>query len=299
MAMSASTGTGTGTIIASYGNRGRIDTGGPKPAHYVMKGRRQRAVCGDRVDWQRQDTGHELLITHIHERDNTLERPDSRGRPELVAANLSRLVVVITPEPEADLFIADRYLCAAELMPADALVVWNKADLQAPPADVLQYEDLGYPLLQTSALTGAGIGPLRAKLETGVSMLVGQSGVGKSSLINQLLPDADVATGELSAASGEGRHTTTASFMHTLTREGRLIDSPGVREFAPVIHDPQRIQLGFREIAAAAMECRFSNCQHLREPNCAVKNAVASGAVSSRRYESYKRLHNTARDLLK
>lgn len=296
--MSTDEQTGSGTIIASYGNRGRIDTGTGKPHAYVMKGKRQRAVCGDRVDWRTQSAGHELLITRIHDRDNTLERPDSRGKTEPIAANVSRLLVVVTPEPEADLFIADRYLCAAELMGAEALLVWNKADLQPLPDAVREFADLGYPLLETSALDGMGIEALREQLTTGVSMLVGQSGVGKSSLINQLLPNAEVATGELSAASGEGKHTTTASFMHKLPGGGCLIDSPGVREFAPVINDPQRIQVGFREIAEHAIDCRFANCQHLREPNCAVKAAVETGAISARRYESYKRLQNTARSLL-
>jgi ribosome biogenesis GTPase len=288
----------TGLVVASFGNRGHLDPGDGTAHRFVLKGRRLRAVCGDRVNWQAQPQGNELLVTAINERDNALERPDSRGRTELVAANLSRLVIVLAPEPEPDFFIADRYLCAAEMMAAEALIIWNKNDLKATiPAEIKNYQTLGYSLLEMSAKSASGLEEFSAALATDISMLVGQSGVGKSSLINQLVPDADVATSELSAASREGKHTTTASIMHTLPSGGRLIDSPGVREFAPVIRDPARVQIGFKEIVDLAAECRFSNCQHLREPNCAIKAAVESGTVTARRYESYKRLRSSAETL--
>jgi ribosome biogenesis GTPase len=288
----------TGLVVASFGNRGQLDPGDGSAQRYVLKGRRLRVVCGDRVDWQAQAQGNELLVTAVHERDNALERPDSRGRTELVAANLSRLVVVLAPEPEPDFFIADRYLCAAEMMATDALIIWNKSDLNAPiPAEIKNYRALGYRLLEVSTKTDSGLKELLTTLATDISMLVGQSGVGKSSLINNLIPDTDVAIGELSSASREGKHTTTASIMHTLPSGGRLIDSPGVRDFAPVIRDPARVQIGFKEIIERAAECRFSNCQHIREPNCAIKAAIESGAVTERRYESYKRLRSNAESL--
>jgi ribosome biogenesis GTPase len=288
----------TGLVVASFGNRGHLDPGDGSVQRYVLKGRRLRVVCGDRVDWQTQPKGNELLVTAIHERDNVLERPDSRGRSELAAANLSRLVIVLAPEPEPDFFIADRYLCAAEMMATEALIIWNKCDLDATiPAEMETYRSLGYALMETSTSIARGLPEFAAALATDISMLVGQSGVGKSSLINQLVPNADVATSELSAASREGKHTTTASIMHTLPSGGRLIDSPGVREFAPVIRDPTRVEIGFREIIERAAECRFSNCQHLREPDCAIKAAVESGIVAARRYESYKRLRNSAEAL--
>jgi ribosome biogenesis GTPase len=290
----------TGLVVASFGNRGHLDPGDGTAQRYVVKGRRLRVVCGDRVTWQTQAKGNELLVTAIHERTNALERPDSRGRSELAAANLARLVIVLAPEPEPDFFIADRYLCAAEMMGAETLILWNKCDLNAPiPAEIESYRALGYPLIETSANTTDDLTELTTALATDISMLVGQSGVGKSSLINQLIPDADVKIGELSSASREGKHTTTASIMHTLPSGGRIIDSPGVREFTPVIRDPASVQMGFREIIERAAECRFSNCQHLREPNCAIKAAVDSGIVAARRYESYKRLRNSAEALAK
>ena len=288
----------TGLVVASFGNRGQLDPGDGSAQRYVLKGRRLRVVCGDRVDWQVQPQGNELLVTAVHERDNALERPDSRGRTELVAANLSRLVIVLAPEPEPDFFIADRYLCAAEMMATDALIIWNKSDLNAPiPAEIENYRALGYRLLEVSTKTDSGLKELLTTLATDISMLVGQSGVGKSSLINNLIPDTDVAIGELSSASREGKHTTTASIMHTLPSGGRLIDSPGVRDFVPVIRNPARVQIGFKEVIERAAECRFSNCQHIREPNCAIKAAIESGAVTERRYESYKRLRSNAESL--
>ncbi len=284
-----------GLVVASFGNRGRLDTGDNNTHRYLLKGRKLRAVCGDRVDWKPPSHGNELIVTAIHDRDNVLERPDSRGRPELIAANLSRLVIVLAPEPAADFFIADRYLCATELLPAEALIIWNKTDLIAKvPAEIEAYRSLGYALVETSTTHQTGITELADALTTGISMLVGQSGVGKSSLINQLIPDANVAISELSEVSREGKHTTSASVMHTLPNGGRLIDSPGVREFAPVIRDPTKVQAGFREIIAQAADCRFSDCHHMREPDCAVKAAVESGVLAARRYESYKRLRHSA-----
>jgi ribosome biogenesis GTPase len=292
----------SGLVTACFGRRGYLDTGDGERQRYILKGRKNRAVCGDRVSWEKQAQGAELLVTAVLDRDNLLQRPDGRGKAEPMAANLSRLVVVMAPEPEPDFFIADRYLCAAELMPAAAVIVWNKTDLgTTAPNELDDYRRLGYPVVATSVTENQGITELSNILAEGISMLAGQSGVGKSSLINSLVPTAEVAVGELSAASGEGKHTTTASMMHSLQNGGRLIDTPGVREFAPAISNTTSIQLGYREISQLAIKCRFSNCQHLREPDCAVKEAVETAAISKRRYASYKRLVNSsnARDKLR
>jgi len=288
----------TGLVIASYGRRGILVNQDGIEHRYILKGRKLRVVCGDHVMWQSVDGSAEMIISEILERRNVLERPDSRGKPELIAANLSQIVVVLAPMPMPDFFLADRYLCAAAILGADAIINWNKTDLNdSLPEEInqelIEYQALGYSVCPTSTKSGAGMESLESHLAKGVSMLVGQSGVGKSSLINRLVQDADVTVGALSTANQEGRHTTTASFMHTLSNGGKLIDSPGVREFAPVIRDPGKIQNGFTEILRLADNCRFSNCQHLREPDCAVKQGCDSGKISARRYESYKRLCNT------
>jgi ribosome biogenesis GTPase / thiamine phosphate phosphatase len=287
-----------GRVIASYGQRGILADSDGNRYRYVLKGRRLRVVCGDSVNWQPGDKGNEAVVTGVRERRNALERPDSRGKTELLAANLSRIVVVIAPEPAPDFYLIDRYICAAEMQGIAAAVAWNKADITNDlPAELTDYAKLGYPILRTSATEAKGIEALAQALREGVSLLAGQSGVGKSSLINALIPSADVTVGTLSVANREGRHTTTASFMHTLPGGGELIDTPGVREFAPVMPDLSKVQNGFREILSLAAECRFSDCQHVREPDCAVKKACESGRISARRYASYKRLRNSAAGL--
>jgi ribosome biogenesis GTPase len=290
--------TRTGIVIASYGQRGLLETERGETERYTLKGRRLRAVCGDRIEWEYTEHGDEAIVTHILTRDNRLERPNTRGEAEILAANLDQLVVVTAPEPATDFFLVDRFICAAELMGIAVALIWNKNDIAGElPAEFADYVGLGYPVQRVSAQNGMGMQALEGLLADSLTMLVGQSGVGKSSLINRLVPDAEVRVNTLSAASLEGRHTTTAAYMHALPGGGRLIDSPGVREFAPVIDSRADIQTGFREIAALAGDCRFGDCRHLREPGCAVKNAVAVAKLSERRYLSYKRLCNMAEAL--
>jgi ribosome biogenesis GTPase len=254
----------TATVIASYGQRGVLQAENVQ-LPYLLKGRKLRAVCGDRVRWIPSDNRGQAVVTAVLDRSNVLERPDNRGGSEPLAANLNTLAVVIAPEPEPDFFIADRFICAAELMKARCLIVWNKNDLQSDAsAELDEYRQLSYEVVSTSATAGAGITELQRSLDTGISMLVGQSGVGKSSLINQLVDDANVLTGQLSDVSREGRHTTTASVAHALGGGGLLVDSPGIRDFVPTIDDVSKIQLGYTEIVGRADQCRFADCEHTR-----------------------------------
>jgi len=267
-----------------------------------MSGRQLRAVCGDRVDWARPKDHSDALVIRILPRDNELSRPDRRGRKEILAANISQLIVVTAAVPKPDPFLVDRYLAMAELMDADARLVYNKTDLEIPGEviDLQVYSAIGYPVHVLSAKTEQGLDELVHALREQTSILVGQSGVGKSSLINAILPGLDIATSEVSSATGEGKHTTTASVLHHLSspatpelpiaKPGEIIDSPGVRDFAPSPVPARDVVLGFREFAHPAQQCRFNNCMHLREPDCGVKAAVSAGEVSARRYESYKRL---------
>lgn len=287
----------TGVVVAAYGRRVVVRTDQHGELDCMLKGRRLRPVCADRVRVTRHDHGH--VVTSIEDRDRTLSRPDRRGREEILASNIDRLLVVTAPEPEPDPFITDRYLAAAELMNAAAAVVLNKIDLwtAAPPDWLGVYRDLGYDVYATSTTLPSGIDEVATWCQGGVGILVGQSGVGKSSLLNALVPDLGLKTGQVSAGSGEGRHTTTASVLHDLPEGGALIDSPGVRDFAPALLDPPDIAHGFREIIAAQPNCRFHNCLHLNEPNCAVLDGVSTGEIDGRRFESYRRLHNLMRQL--
>lgn len=279
-------------MVAGFGRHVLVEDREGERHRCMIAGRRLRPVCGDRVRWARPSDQSDGLVVAIEDRHNELARPSRRGRKEVLAANIDQLLVVVAPVPKPDPYIIDRYLAAAELMDARAWVICNKTDLAevAGPLDTGEFAGAGYGVIDTSAETGAGLDRLVAVMRGKTSIFVGQSGVGKSSLINALLPGLDLATGDISRASGEGKHTTTASVLHHLPDGGEIIDSPGVRDFAPPVMDPASVARGFREIGELAGRCRFADCMHLREPGCAVKAAVESGIVAPRRYESYRRL---------
>jgi len=287
--------TGTGLVVAAHGRRGTLETESADRLQYLVRGRRLKVVCGDHVKWELDDTGKLAIVSGIKPRINMLERqPPGRTGTELLAANLSLLIVVCAPQPVTDWFIVDRYLCSGEIMGCRSLLISNKSDLCEHDPDhdakLREYVRIGYECLSVSAQKNQGIEALRKALHEQIGIFVGQSGVGKSSLINRLVPDANIVVGSVSTATREGKHTTTASVMHDLPEGGRLIDTPGVRDFMPAVPEPQSVQAGFPEILAAAGRCRFTDCHHLREPDCAVKQALQSGAISKRRYESYRRL---------
>lgn len=281
-------------VVATYSRRMALRLPGGGRAMARVKGKRLRPICGDYVAAAPMPGEPEWLITDILPRRNELSRPDSRGRTEVLAANLDLVLVVAADTPTPDWFIVDRYLCAAALMGASAAVIFNKTDLAQPNAAsqsaLSDYERVGYPTLLTSARSGSDLDRLQALLAGRRAIIVGQSGVGKSSLINRLKEGADLPTAAVSEGSGEGRHTTVNSVMIHLANGGDVIDSPGVRDYAPSLDDAQQVIRGFPEIASFGANCRFTDCRHLAEPGCAVKSAIGSGDVSARRYESYKRL---------
>lgn len=290
-------------VTAAHGRRGVLETPEGESIGYLTKGKRLKVVCGDRVTWTREAGEDTAIVINLINRNNALKRfSPGRNDPEILAANLTCLVVVFAPVPKPDWFLIDRYLCGGALMDCKLLLVGNKSDLTGPQSDrtvtpeVNDYLAAGYDCLSVSAKKDETLDVLCERLCGEIGILVGQSGVGKSSIINQIVPDARTVVGALSKATSEGKHTTAASVMHKLTGGGRLIDSPGVREFMPVIDDPQSVQCGYPEILAASVNCRFSNCRHLREPDCAVKQAIDSGLISARRYESYKRLLRNIQD---
>lgn len=277
-------------VIATFSRRMRLELPDGRQVDARIKGRKLRPVCGDTVIATPLTNEHDWLIGGIADRHNVLQRPNLRGDAEVLAANIDQLVVVAAALPAPDWFIVDRYLAAAETMPADALVVYNKTDLGERPAELDVYAAIGYDVIATSVIRPVGLDALAHSLKDRVSVFVGQSGVGKSSLINALSGHADQRVNEISSKFEEGRHTTVNSSMFHVDIGGRVIDSPGVRDYAPAFTDTADIEAGFREIHAAASGCRFSNCRHLREPGCAVKSAVEYGTIDARRLESYRRL---------
>tara|TARA_R110002049_G_scaffold122999_1_gene278045 strand:- start:3985 stop:4881 length:897 start_codon:yes stop_codon:yes gene_type:complete len=279
------------TVIATYSRRMRLRTADGSEVDARIKGKKLRPVCGDHVEAASLPDEPDWIITAIQPRRNALDRPNSRGQTEVLAANIDLLVVVAAATPKPDWFIVDRYLCAAELMPAKAAVVFNKTDLAEPDDSAILdvYRKLGYATFATSAIDGSGIDSLAQLLRQQTALIVGQSGVGKSSIINYLSDISKQKTGSVSDKSGEGKHTTVNSAMLPLRGGGHIIDSPGVRDYAPALNSQQDAANGYREVRAAAEHCRFANCKHLREPGCAVKAAVENGEIDERRYESYRR----------
>lgn len=286
-------------VLVSHGARARLRLADGSEVPARATGRDLQFVCGDRVLCARDAQHGQWQIERLLPRAHALYRTNSRGRAELVAANLSLLVVVVAPHPPPDLFLVDRYLAAATCAGIEALLLGNKADQDYPSELRTGLEALaatGCATLTVSARSGAGLEALRARLAGQTVMFVGQSGVGKSSLLRMLVPGSDAPVGEL-LKSDEGRHTTSVSQLYALPGGGALIDSPGVRDFAPALESLDPRTLGFSEIAHHAPQCRFADCQHLREPQCAVIAAVAAGAIDARRYESYRRLRRLREQL--
>jgi ribosome biogenesis GTPase / thiamine phosphate phosphatase len=256
-------------------------------------------VAGDEVRIAVSPGDDEWTVVERLPRRNLLCRSDSRGRTEPLAANLDQLGVVIAPRPACDPFIVDRYLAGAAQAGIATLLVVNKQDLLEDGDELSFVEPLraiGLPVVFASARTGTGLDELVARLSGRRSLLAGQSGVGKSSLLNALAGEALRATGHLSSGSGEGRHTTVSSAI-LKTPWGEIVDSPGVRDYAPPLVTNREVQHGYPEIAALAAGCRFPDCLHLREPQCAVRAAAGTGEIDARRYESYRRLLNLNRQL--
>ncbi len=291
-----------GRVVASHGRDAVVVADDGSRVHCRLLGRKLAVVCGDRVLWQSARTeGGAGVIVEVLPRASLLARISSRGDPEPVAANLTQLIAVVAAVPTPDFGLCDRYLAAAAWNSLTACIVANKSDLEDPGgmvATVLgDYTRIGYHVVLTSKRQAGSIDALRARLAGQVSVLVGQSGVGKSSLINALVPGVEAAVDEVSRASESGRHTTTTASLYALPTGGELIDSPGVRDFSPPLPALRDVAGGYREIAALAADCRFRDCLHRREPGCRVTAAVEEGDIATRRLGSYRRLLALAEEM--
>jgi len=257
-------------------------------------------VTGDRVIWRRSpDSG---VVVAVLDRHSELLRPNNHGELKPVAANIDYIVIVIAVEPYAHANLIDRYLVAAEASNIEPVLLLNKADLlnednrQRLEPLLELYRSLGYRTLLASTASSHGLDELKALLADHISVFVGQSGVGKSSLINSLLPGADLRVGALSEQSRKGRHTTTTARLFHFPDGGDLIDSPGIREFALWHMTEDQVLSGFRELAQLQGHCRFRDCRHEQEPGCAFLEAVDNGTISEQRFNSYRQILNSMQD---
>mgnify|MGYP001826786385 FL=1 len=285
----------TGLVIVNYGKNQLVETTSGDIINCVARRGLPQIVCGDEVDWLSTGNGSGVIET-ISPRRTVLHRANGSNGQRPLVANIDQVVIEAALEPALDYFLIDKYCVAAELAQTEPLIIINKSDLlqdedrERINALISEYRDIGYTTLLTSALKNTGIEAFIASLSGKTSILVGQSGVGKSSLIKRLLPHRDIDIGKLSAASGLGKHTTTSTTLYHLPQGGRLIDSPGVRDFHLARVPDEELAHGFREFHPYLGQCRFNNCRHLSEPGCAIRAAVEDGRILERRMASYQRL---------
>jgi ribosome biogenesis GTPase len=284
-----------GRVLHVHGLESLVQTGAGRLVRCTLR-RVLRTMATDQRhplaagDWVRATgDGQEGTIEAIEPRQTSLSR-DSRGRRHVIVANVDQLVIVGSAAlPDLKPGLVDRMLVAAELAGIRPLVCINKADL-VPAAALVPlagvFARMGYPVVLCSAVTGLGLGRLAAELVGRVTAVVGQSGVGKSSLLNALDPTLDLAVGEVSRDNQKGRHTTTTARLLPHRFDGWFVDTPGVRQFQPWEIVPAEVPAAFRDLRPLANLCRFPDCTHSHETGCAVKDAVADGLLDTRRWES-------------
>lgn len=293
-----------GLVVGAHGHLNAVEGDDGTIYRCTRRSKLGALVCGDRVQWQPDGHGGGVVVT-VEPRRTLLQRPDTRGRLKPIAANVDQLVVVVAvPNAElavrgqdaVDTYMVDRFLVAAHASGIAALVLVNKADLldashrAAAEAVISAYQSHGQNALLTSIVNDEGLTPLATQLARRTSVFVGPSGAGKSSLVDHFLPDWTLRVGAVAETTGLGRHTTTAGALYHLPQGGELIDSPGVREFGLWNLEPERVAAAFGDLHSRAAECRFNNCRHLSEPDCAVRAALEAGTLSATRYENYRRI---------
>lgn len=284
-----------GRIIAAFGRQYLAELPDGELLTCLTRGKKSEVACGDQVLLQRtaaaqgQDTAAQGVIESIAPRSSLLYRSDAY-KQKLIAANVTQLVIVVAAEPPFSDELLTRCLIAAHSQQLEVLIVLNKCDLaaqaEAARKQLATYRAIGYRILELSAAQDAS--PLRPLLLGHTSLLIGQSGMGKSTLINGLVPDAQAATREISTVLNAGKHTTTHARLYHLDADSHLIDCPGLQMFGLYHLSLDEIESGFIEFAPYRGHCRFNNCRHLHEPDCALQQAVKDGKIDARRLKLFQ-----------
>jgi len=285
----------SGEIITNFGQTLVVEDKNKNLFRCVARQNLGAIVCGDRVIWQ-QAQNNEGVIVAVEERTSLLQKPGFGGKLKPMAANIDQIVIVSSVQPSPNPYLIDRYLVAAENLPATPIILLNKIDLleesnQSSIEEIeKEYTRIGYKIIKASNILNRGFDELQEALKTRTSIFVGLSGVGKSSLINHISPELDIRVGGLSEASGEGKHTTTSSTLYHLECGGKIIDSPGVRDFGLWNSSADDILYGFKELRPFIGQCKFSNCAHESEPGCAIQQALKDNEISLERFNNYKKI---------
>ena len=281
-----------GTVVCHFGVMTEIEATDGQRFRCHKRANLPALVTGDEIVW-RPGADNTGVVVAQQPRHSELMRPDTRGQLKPIAANVDQVIVVVSPSPETPLNLLDRYLVAVHAQQLKPVILLNKCDLLEPhhpfSQEVSFYRQLGYQVIEVSAKQESGLSGLTDAMANQCSVLVGQSGVGKSSLTNQLVPEANIRTTEVSLATGKGQHTTTTAELFHLPNGGTLIDSPGIREFGLWHIDEDQLLAGFLELAEQLEQrpCKFRNCRHSQEPGCGLKLALADEAITQRRFDSY------------
>jgi len=291
--------THNGTVITHHGKEIIVRNDNGETINCQLRQNLGTIVCGDRIIFEYIDKQSEpktAIVIACAERDNILQKSGFGSKAKAVAANIDQVIIVCSLVPKPNSYLIDRYLVAAENLPAKPIIAINKIDLLDEENEHVVndinaiYDTIGYRVLETSATESTGLDELQSMLADATSILVGLSGVGKSSLVKDLLPDIDIRIGEISEASKEGKHTTTVSTLYSLPTGGHLIDSPGVRDFSPINLGKEQILNGFIDLKPYSGKCKFANCSHTHEPGCAITEAVEEGKVSLQRVNSFRKM---------